>query len=46
MAPLVLNTMDDPTHTEVGPLMVPAFALLFTDTVNEEEDAPHALVTV
>jgi hypothetical protein len=46
VVPLVVNKIDEPTHTVVGPLMVPAFEEEFTDTANEDEDAPQILVTV
>ena len=41
-----LIKLDEPTHTVVGPLIVPAFAPEFTVTLNEDEDAPQILVTV
>ena len=46
LLPLLVNTMDEPTHTVVGPPIVPALALEFTDTANEDDDAPQIPVTV
>ena len=46
VVPLVVNKMDEPTHTVVGPLIVPALEEAFTDTAKEAEAAPQILVTV
>jgi hypothetical protein len=46
LAPLVLNKMDEPTQTAVGPLIVPALAEVFTDTLNDDVEAPQILLTV
>lgn len=46
VVPLVVNNMDEPTHTVDGPLMVPALEEELTLTLNEDEDAPQRLVTV
>ena len=46
VVPLVVNKMDEPAHTVVGPLIVPALEEEFTDTAKEAEDAPQILVTV
>jgi hypothetical protein len=44
--PLEVNKVDEPAHIVAGPLMVPAVALALTETVNEEEAAPHIFDTV
>ena len=46
MLPVVLNNMDEPVHTVAGPEMVPAEAPGFTVILKDDEEAPHALVTV
>jgi hypothetical protein len=44
--PLEVNKVDEPTQSEAGPVMVPAFTVGFTDTVNDAEDPPQTLDTV
>lgn len=46
LVPLVLNKMDEPTHTVPGPLIVPAVAEEFTSILKDDEDAPQLFVTV
>ena len=43
---LLLRLMVDPAHTEVAPLIVPAFAGGFTVTVADAVVDPQILVTV
>ena len=44
--PLVLKAMDEPTQTAFGPLITPATADGFTDTLYVADDAPQILETV
>ena len=44
--PVFVKKMDDPVHTDVGPLMVPAFGTGLTFTVKEATFVPQPVVTV